>query len=359
MNAQEKYERELAAFLAGEGTELDALYRKLTKPEPDNKLDSAVLALAQRALGAHGVATAAPATSTTHEGFSRNRRRSVPSRWVIGLGSAAGLVLAAGLAWRVGTHPSNRLGENAFPTAPPPAVVEKADSKTNVVEVNPINANEDNPTGAKTPSNSAPAATTNPPGSEEKRLTPPAAVPLKSPTTQAEARPRDTAGLTGTASSSGAAKPAPPPAPPAPIKQEKTAGPPHEPQAFPEVTQRAKASAPSSHAPANDAANASATGEGRQRDELDKSVNAYSTASPKASPPAESAVTIEAAPPAAASLEQTDAEKSNALEPTRWIAQIRKLLRDHHRDEAVMNLKHFREHYPDYPLPADLRDLVK
>lgn len=67
--------------LAREERELAALYRRLPKAEPDAALDARVLAEADRAI-------ARPA-----------RRRSPP--WLIGLGSAAALVLVAGIIWRM------------------------------------------------------------------------------------------------------------------------------------------------------------------------------------------------------------------------------------------------------------------
>ena len=67
--------------LAREERELAALYRRLPNAEPDAALDARVLADADRAV-------ARPA-----------RRRAQP--WLIGLGSAAALVLVAGIAWRM------------------------------------------------------------------------------------------------------------------------------------------------------------------------------------------------------------------------------------------------------------------
>jgi hypothetical protein len=47
----------------------------------------------------------------------------------------------------------------------------------------------------------------------------------------------------------------------------------------------------------------------------------------------------------------------NGLYPEHWIADIRTLLRDHRRGEALRSLDAFRKQYPDYPLPDDLRDV--
>ncbi len=54
---------------------------------------------------------------------------------------------------------------------------------------------------------------------------------------------------------------------------------------------------------------------------------------------------------------QSVADVEATLYPEHWIADIQKMLKDGHRDDAIRNLKAFRKHYPDYTLPDDLRDL--
>lgn len=83
--------------LAREERELAALYRRLPKAEPDAALDARVLTDADRAV-------ARPA-----------RRRAQP--WLVGLGSAAALVLVAGIAWRM--QPT--LQESTLPARMPSA----------------------------------------------------------------------------------------------------------------------------------------------------------------------------------------------------------------------------------------------
>lgn len=84
-------------LLPGEA-ELRALYGKLPQNEPSPALDAAVLRAAAEALSSERAVTTAriPATSK-----SRNRA----PRWLIGLSSAATLVLAAGLAWHMRSMP--------------------------------------------------------------------------------------------------------------------------------------------------------------------------------------------------------------------------------------------------------------
>ena len=70
-------DRDLDKLLSDDGGEWGALYGKLSRVEPPRRLDRNVLGEAARAVHGH-----------------------VPrrQRWLVGLGSAAGIVLAAGVA---------------------------------------------------------------------------------------------------------------------------------------------------------------------------------------------------------------------------------------------------------------------
>ena len=105
MSSNEKFEREFETFLNEEDSRLAALYRKLPQAEPDARLDAAVRSMAYRALNPQLVAT--PRASIA--------RRRV-GRWVPALGAAAGIVLAAGVAFRLG--PS--LNDTSYRDAAPP-----------------------------------------------------------------------------------------------------------------------------------------------------------------------------------------------------------------------------------------------
>ncbi|WP_158884419.1 hypothetical protein [Rhodanobacter sp. L36] len=83
--------------LPGEA-ELAALYRKLPKSEPGAALDAAVLRAAAKALASDGKNTHATAMPRRNDDV---RTRKAPPRWLIGLSSAATVVLVAGLAWRM------------------------------------------------------------------------------------------------------------------------------------------------------------------------------------------------------------------------------------------------------------------
>jgi hypothetical protein len=95
MSSSEKFERDFEAFLKQDGdSELAALYRKLPRPEPDAKLDAAVLAMAHRALNPQLVAT--PGTAARS---SAARRRAL---WLPALSAAATAVFAIGVAVKLG-----------------------------------------------------------------------------------------------------------------------------------------------------------------------------------------------------------------------------------------------------------------
>jgi hypothetical protein len=102
----EKFDREFEAFLAEEDSRLAALYRNLPRPEPDAKLDAAVHGLAHRALNPQLVATSRSESS---------RRRSV--RWLPALGTAAGIALAAGIAFQLAPSVRNDRNKDAAPAS--------------------------------------------------------------------------------------------------------------------------------------------------------------------------------------------------------------------------------------------------
>jgi hypothetical protein len=106
--------------LPGEA-ELAALYRQLPQHEPDPALDAAVLRAAAQALEPNGAQPAVPVerrkaprepgdwvhpkpAAVTPVAPTGSARKFRP-RWLVGLSSAAALVLAAGLAWRMHESP--------------------------------------------------------------------------------------------------------------------------------------------------------------------------------------------------------------------------------------------------------------
>lgn len=112
--------RELDETLPGEA-ELAALYRQLPQHEPGPALDAAVLRAAAQALETDGTRAAVPVErrkaprergdwvhpkpAAVAPAASAGATRKPRLRWLLGLGSAAALVLAAGLAWRMHESP--------------------------------------------------------------------------------------------------------------------------------------------------------------------------------------------------------------------------------------------------------------
>ena len=106
--------------LPGEA-ELAALYRQLPQHEPDPALDAAVLRAAAQALETDGAQPAVPVErrkaprepgdwvhpkpAAVAPAAPAGSARKPRSRWLVGLSSAAALVLAAGLAWRMHESP--------------------------------------------------------------------------------------------------------------------------------------------------------------------------------------------------------------------------------------------------------------
>jgi hypothetical protein len=90
MTHRNNNEREFEAFLAGEESGLARLYRRLPQSEPDAKLDAAVLAMARAAVEPQRM-------NALRHAKDRHRR----PLWLVGLSGAAGVVLAAGLAWQM------------------------------------------------------------------------------------------------------------------------------------------------------------------------------------------------------------------------------------------------------------------
>ncbi len=419
MSSNEKFEREFEAFMNEEDSRLAALYRKLPQPEPDAKLDAAVRSMAHRALNPQLVAT--PQAQL-------QRRRA---RWLPVFGAAAGIVLAAGIAWRVETDQRRERNELGAPAS-------------DVITVRQLDAP---PPPAEAPLSPAPPADSAPsvPAARANGLKAQSAVPdsdFAEPAKPASAAlEREKAAKLSEQTENqpvaggelgkveNAAKPAPPQAFPAPAqkrssemdaverkqimaagawqnlhdrdaKEEKKAD--AKAKSFDDKAPAAtagsadaaqmRAAAPASPAPAAvmKSANAPTTSPSAPRIE--------STARPPSAVRAESASTLPAAPPpppvttqaspmaqparesaAPAHADATghgardepapgaagkDAARARSddpnagLYPEHWLANIRNMLKENRRDEALRSLAEFRRMYPGYKLPDDLRDLA-
>jgi hypothetical protein len=72
---------------------------------------------------------------------------------------------------------------------------------------------------------------------------------------------------------------------------------------------------------------------------------------------AKQADTESAGAPAATLAAPATQDRNATLYPEHWLANIRQMLRDNRREEALRSLAQFRKRYPGYRLPDDLRDL--
>jgi Meckel syndrome type 1 protein len=198
--------------LPGEA-ELAALYRKLPQAEPGPALDQAVLRAAAQALDEERAPIATPA-----------RRRP---RWPIAWGSAATLVLAAGLAWHMREMP-----EAAAPAVPDTHTAAADRASTENAEAPPMAAPGKplpapalrampskpmaTPAASPEPAGKATAPVTAAPRREQARKSVTRSAPRPQVRQQAAAPPRPAPPLKETVEPAPApALPAPPPAPPA------------------------------------------------------------------------------------------------------------------------------------------------
>lgn len=401
MSTKEKFEREFEAFLSDQTrSSLETIYWKLPVQEPDTALDKAVLATARQALAA--------TSKTDIVSLSTQRPRSIYGRhrWVMVFGSAAGVVLAAGVAWRVSVEtwdkstslPLSAVSLPAPATLPPEEIVNIELKKT------PLPAGEVSGEGIfkkqrdkeqtsqilaptdKRPQNTqiqAPESKENNSiKNDEKHINreyisstlsseknhsfsvPPTSIPKKTEkegNTKADLRER---------MADEVAEPQAFPVQAASPSDEKNE-PPREKDRFAEQTE----SAPSPSVPLTNPSpeRQQDIGGKVKRSELNNSPierSAGAAAPSPASPP-----TSVSASSSSISAKQTQKKENNSerqsssryptkndiqiKEPKPWIAYIRKLLRNHRTDEALDNLQAFRNCYPTYVLPHDLHNLVK
>lgn len=291
------------AELAREERELAELYAHLPKAEPGAQLDARVLSKARAAV-------------------ARRRPQRAP-RWLVGLGTAAVLVLAAGVTWRLkpATHP---------PIAPQamPEMRGAADSPADAA----ANAEENAPGSGSTTSPRVDAGT------------------AAQPTSRTFKKSRDAAN--DEASSRAVGNLAIPASPPLPAQSMQ------------------KSMADKIQSRRNDAKSVrqrteSATGSERQAGPDDSNAQAVarpSYAAPPAPPPAP------AAPPAPSEQTMQEAEQavapmpkaSEGSEPSAvmLVEAARQALQSGDRPEATRQVRMLVSKYPQFPLPADLAPLA-
>lgn len=343
MSDKKSIGRELDAFLAGEDTEIARIYRRLPQPEPDARIDTAVLAMARGAVEPQRRAAIRHA-----HGHHR-----LPA-WMIGIGSAAGIVFAAGLAWQLhGTF-----------TARPAEMMRPTRESDEVISVTILPPREPKPASAPAApeplAKSAPAPAASAPA-------PALAVKEAPPETRENFRAKsEVHGVTEYTLPGGSAGRRPQPAP------------------FQVDAQRAAAEQNLGAADADTRAeeeaaqklrdDAGATAEKKQEfgrraaprpEEIERRRGRASLAKDKPAVRQEEAAANAAPPASEASRRDTllpvnsaALQRNAKLPPARWIEKIRELLAADKRDEAIDNIDYFRAKYPSYALPEDLRRLA-
>ena len=336
----DKLERELESFLADD-SRVAALYRRLPKDEPDAKLDASILAQAR--------AAAAP-------------RRTRP-RWLPAMSAAAAIVIAAGLAYRVGPQvwsERSAVSEKAEPSVAAPAsapqqqpadaaapnvIQPQAESVASPPPLQPLSGAARSQTDAYGQNQGMiereRRAETDKLHAEKRKVEEQKATAnaFAKQSAQQQVRtetlrdravsnlPPATSSVQPQRALKSAASPprldaapaAPPPAEASPVTSAVLATPAPKPAGAPKPSAVPQAAAVD-YAPA-----------------------------PALPPPAARAPARESA--------QSVADIESTLYPEHWIADIQQMLKDGRHDDAIRNLAAFRKKYPDYQLPDDLRDL--
>lgn len=278
--------------LPGEA-ELKALYRNLPRKEPSPALDATIRRAAAEA--------------------ARPSSRRVVTRWPVAVASAAMVIVAAGLGWRMLQQPSS------VPQVPTHAVVTASPTTTNIATP---------PAPAAVPQ-AAPAMSTLTAlaAADARALTP---APAKRESIRSAVKPKIVAPAVATEQAPVAA------AEPAPMTA---------------ASEDAAARATAPPAPAPPASPASSV------EDAIAAAPATEPAAPQAFR-ASPAMKAMAAPAPAAMLAGNATAPAATDTPAQEFAKIRLLLVQQHRDEAVQRLLAFRKSHPDSALPDDLRALL-
>ncbi|HOX71638.1 MAG TPA: hypothetical protein PLR28_02040 [Dokdonella sp.] len=302
MNAPRDPDHDLERLLDADAGEFGAIYRRLSRPEPPRRLDRVVIANAARAV--------------------QGGRAPPAQRWLFGVGSVAGLVLAAGIAWQVGkqidtqetqTRP-DQAGRSVIAVQP---ISESARlQKSEVLERDAAITDKQAPAAA-----AAQAADQAPAPQARKKTARPPALPAA----------------------------APPPPPPPPPMQENLA----QPEPAPALSAADEARAfPEAKDDASSGAAADALGELKrgERPVASTAGRAATMSAPKAAAEQSRAP----APSTSVKLRQ-----NMHLAPQDWLAEIVRLKHEGQRQEAIENLRLFRRMYPDWQLSDELRRLAE
>ena len=294
MSTRRDPEQDLKRLLDEDGGDFGAIYKRLSRPEPPRRLDRVIVANAARAL--HG------------------GRAPTTQRWWLGLGSAAGIVLAAGIAWQVGQQIDLKDAQSSAPR-----------SERAIISVEPISAS------ARVQKSVAPDAAM---VAADKEM--PAAAAAKQESVPAVRRKASADRPARTLAPPLAPAPPPPAEPmiqpePAPAPAMSTAD---EAQAFPEKKDSLSR-------------DESARGAGGLRSDR-AAGNAAKMSAPKVTPEQSRA------PSPSSSLKL---RQNMHLAPQDWLAEIVRLKNAGRVQEAIENLRLFRRMHPDWQLSDALRRL--
>ena len=280
-------EHDLARLLGDDGGEFGMLYRRLPRDEPPRRLDRAVLGEAARAV----------------RGQTPRRHR-----WMVGLGSAAGIVLAAGIAWHVGQDALREQSQDVGRFVPVEPITESASRK------HAPEAAVETQDAAASP---APAAM-------------PVQIPAKPATPALAHRPA--------AKAAPQAQVRPTAAPPAPaIPVQPPVAFPAEPAQRQEVPQTATPQAGAAAGSVESAAQSA-----HASDALDQAMPQRIRGS---------------GPPSPSS--SVELRRDTQLAPDEWLAHIQQLLDQGRRQQALESLRLFRSAHPKRPLPDALQALLE
>jgi hypothetical protein len=286
-------DQDLERLLAPGAGEFGDIYRRLSRPEPPRRLDRVVLVNAARAI--HG-----------------NRAPRV-QRWTLGIGSVAGVVLAAGIAWQVGRQletqdDSVRAGAER--------------QRSQMIEVQPITESAPSPAAAAEETDAVR-------GDAESR------VAVEAKQAPAESPRRKSARMVPAP-----AAPPPPPPPPAAVPSPMLA-----PEPVEALSSEAEAQAFPLSKEVQDASSDDADPVDRGK-RLEQSAGGMSAKSSSAPESAQSR-----APAPSTSVQLRD---NMRLAPELWLAEILRLKRQGHRQQAIENLRLFRRLHPDWQLSDEL-----
>jgi resuscitation-promoting factor RpfA len=287
----------------------------------------------------------------------QGRPRRARPRWPFGIGIAASLAIAMGVAWQLRplpesevlpvpseTAPAARMMEPAAPSAAPAQAVEDAAAPA---------AREADAMPPDTPAE-APAAALEiaaPPVERVQRAPPPAEPPLALDAPAAAPAPSPDIGPTPAR----AMPPPPPPAAPAPRASPAPAAAMSAPAAQEAAAAKAGTEEHERRAQATSAASMRAAGARPDDTALDR-ITATGSRIRHAEPVAADRLDeyldepLDEQPPVSfASPQARDA----------WLQRIRELVDEGERDAARASLREFRRRYPQHPVPADLKALLE